>query len=79
MELFSLEDEDTTGLFITQESKNLVHEECDKSEDEFESLLGLDVNDFTSPCVSLVPKKAYVPEYSDISEDEGAFEKGNEG
>ena len=67
MDVFSLEEEDANELFITQKAKGV----CDNEEfsDENNNILGLDVMDFRSPCVSIIrPKEAYSPECSDISE-----------
>ena len=69
MASFSLEDEDMGELFLTQESRNL-----DKIEDisggKNEQFLGVNINDFSSPCVSLVRDNNKNLQYSDISEDE---------
>ena len=60
MDVFSLEDEEYEHLFITQSSDN----------SEKNAILE-DPNDFSSPCVSLVPQRANIEaRYSDISDDE---------
>ena len=60
MEVFSLEDEDYSGMFLTQSSH------LDNISDN--SMILPDPMDFGSPCVSLISKTQ--PHYSDISEDE---------
>ena len=72
MDLFSLEDEDHSSMFLTQSSS---YEEIDISSGiaeksgENEKFLGLEKTDFTSPCRSLV-SSLYTPQCSDISDDE---------
>ena len=64
MDVFSLEDEDYSQMFITQSSPKRV-DLVDSS-----PILG-DGNDFSSPLVSLVPKRnEELPQYSDISDDD---------
>ena len=66
MEIFSLEEEDSAGLFITQ-GGIVNNDNCGNN-----SILG-DPMDFKSPCVSLVsqPKvNTNAAEYSDISDDD---------
>ena len=64
MDVFSLEDEDYSQLFITQSSPKRV-DLADNS-----PILG-NGNDFASPLVSLVPKKNEDPlHYLDISDDD---------
>ena len=64
MDLFSLEDEDYQGMFITQSSSN-------ESNTSVNSGIISDASDFSSPCVSLVSQNTTsAPAYSDIS-DEG--------
>ena len=78
MEVFSLEEEECGGLFLTQQS-NI--NEGDEQEDENsgengddKSFFGLSASDFTSPCVSLVGRNVpNVPQYSDISEGDEDF------
>ena len=64
MEMFSLEEDDSNGLFLTQ-TPSVTSQNEDKV-GEF-GILG-DPLDFTSPCVSLVSSRQ--DQYSDISEDE---------
>ena len=54
MELFSLEEDDVSNLFITQESSydRNKSQNCDK-------FLGKEVSDFQSPCVSVIDKKCW--------------------
>ena len=73
MDVFSLKDEDTSGLFNTQESNNNSYLIEEKSDDENCYFLGLSADDFTSPCPLIVSKKVYTPQCSDISDDETAF------
>ena len=61
MELFSLEDEEYSQLFITQSSNNSVNV---TENDGNGSILG-DPLDFKSPCVSVLSDQ-----YSDISDEE---------
>ena len=64
MDVFSLEDEDCSQMFITQSSSN-----DEQTRGNF-SVLG-DEFDFSSPCVSLLSgTNANHAQYSDISEDE---------
>ena len=75
MDIFSLEDEDISSLFITQESSGNVEKLMENSQDEEDGILGIAAGDFSSPCVSLVDRKEnYNPEVSDISDDEKQFE-----
>ena len=71
MDLFSLEDEDCSELFITQEPKEnlvgLMNENVENMEVNDDSFLGLEKTNFSSPCVSLVSKDSI---YSDISDAE---------
>ena len=64
MDVFSLEDDDVSGLFLTQSSDKSVSQVND-------SVILKDPFDFSSPCVSLVsqPKPNDVL-YSDISDSE---------
>ena len=64
MDLFSLEDDDASSLFITQESNGDSNITINGDNN---SILG-DPMDFGSPCASLVGDAK--PHYSDISEDE---------
>ena len=72
LDLFSLEDEDISQLFITQEPKQNVMELLDKSDEEMDMedsnyFLGVAETDFQSPCRSIFGQA--VPIYSDISDD----------
>ena len=67
MEVFSLEDDDCEGMFITQEPSKLQEIDGDKS------VLG-DGLDFSSPCVSLTSQSSLgAAVYEDIS-DNDAFD-----
>ena len=71
MEFCSLEDEECSQLFITQESKDNSNyeknENCEKMEVNDSVYLGNSSTDFSSPCVSLVSRDSI---YSDISDDD---------
>ena len=65
--IFSLEEEDGSELFLTQQSRS--NNEVEESEGNCESTwFGMDPLDFTSPCVSLVGGGN--PVYSDNSDSE---------
>ena len=69
-EIFSLEDDDCSQLFITQEPKDKIADVLENSsENSYISdgvFLGIAENEFASPCVSLLkPKNDAI--YSDIS------------
>ena len=75
--VFSLEDDDVGDMFITQTPSVNDGEvgESEKVEDLMEfsdkSQMGLQCNDFSSPCVSLLSKKKIEGAvYSDISDDD---------
>ena len=71
MELFSLEDEEDYGdIFITQSPKvQEVGNDGNFAKDR--KFLGLDRNDFQSPCASILDiADGNAPYYSDISDDE---------
>ena len=72
-ELFSLEDEDISQMFITQESKNHNSGFLDKSgeEEDGESglFMGVKPTDFKSPCTT-VTYNQNSQKYSDISDDD---------
>ena len=71
MELFSLQEEDDYGdIFITQTPKvQEVGNEGNSAKDG--QFLGLDCDDFQSPCASILDiSTGNVPYYSDISDDE---------
>ena len=77
MDVFSLEEEDCGGLFLTQQSSSSQLEGKKDEENEMETtFLGLRSDDFQSPCASLVTKSQAVGgAYSDISEEECEFEE----
>ena len=80
LDLFSLEDDEFSELFITQEPSVNNHEDEDKDQESIEMdnnfQFGKASNDFSSPCVSLVRRNMpELPHYSDISDDENVFEK----
>ena len=75
MDTFSLEDEDMSGLFITQESSQSVDNFDENNDEELDSILGVAADDFGSPCISLLPQSEnYSPEVSDISDDDKEFD-----
>ena len=71
-DLFSLEDDDISQMFITQEGKEPISELLDKSNDDVDVdkniFLGSKVTNFQMPAMSFVQKRN-LPEYSDISDD----------
>ena len=72
-ELFSLEDDEWSELFITQELRNNIAEILEKTDEnlpmECGKFLGTYGNDFASPCTSVV-QKGNMLIYPDISDDE---------
>ena len=73
-EIFSLEDDDYGGLFITQESKEDKVPEINKDN----LFLGVEETDFESSCSSLVGNNSLLNcHYSDISDEEMDFEQSN--
>ena len=72
LDLFSLEDEDCSQLFITQQPSQKIVNMLDKSDENNDSgnetFLGLSADDFKSPCSSLVTKSVLSNDYSDISD-----------
>ena len=64
MEIFSLEEDDSSGLFLTQTPSA----ESKESENKDKSAILGDPFDFMSPCVSLVTSQP--TQYSDISDDD---------
>ena len=72
-DLFSLEDDDVSQMFITQEGKEPISELLDKSNDDVDAdkniFLGSKVTNFQMPTMSFVQKRN-LPEYSDISDDD---------
>ena len=76
MEVFSLEDDEYNGLFITQQSNEISDVSDVKNEEDSGVFLGGDSFDFGAPCVSLMPKvEPYNPQCKDISEDEFVDDK----
>ena len=74
-DLLSLEDEECSQMFMTQEeSHGNVENLMDKSGENSDNnlFLGMFEDDFSSPCVSLVD--SYLLMYSDITDDK-VFEK----
>ena len=76
-EMFSLEEDDSNELFLTQTPRQSSFGEVRSSGSERNSgLFGLPNEDFSSPCCSLVNRiRADKPVYEDISDDDQAFEK----
>ena len=72
-DLFSLEDDDVSQMFITQEGKEPISELLDKGNDDVDAdkniFLGSKVNNFQMPAMSFVQKRN-LPEYLDISDDD---------
>ena len=72
-DLFSLEDDDVSQMFITQEGKEPISELLDKSNDDIDAdkniFLGSKVTNFQMPAMSFVQKRN-LPEYLDISDDD---------
>ena len=71
--LFSLEDDEWSELFITQEPRNNIAEILEKTDENLQmecgKFLGTYGNDFALPCTWVV-QKGNMPIYSDISDDE---------
>ena len=72
MDYYSLEDEDVSDLFITQEAKENNDESGENVDSNADSFLRIATDDFQSPCVSLFADNSN-PKYSDISDHENAF------
>ena len=76
-QIFSLEEDECNDLFITQDPKGFVNAGINLPSSNGDSndgmLLGLSVNDFQSPCSSLINRKESGI-YSDISSDDGDFQ-----
>ena len=76
-ELFSLEEDECSEMFITQEPTNVpnvgISLPSDNTDKTDGMLLGVSVDDFQSPCSSLVNRHESGI-YSDISEDECVFQ-----
>ena len=73
--MFSLEDDEGNDMFITQTpstSDGNTQELNNQSGGEL--FLGIEVDDFQSPCSSLVSKSMKQPIYSDISDDDMEWE-----
>ena len=77
MDTFSLEDQDGIELFLTQQGRNNCAEMESNDGESDSSFLGLDADDFCSPCVSLVPNAEGTQHYSDISDEEAVFQETN--
>ena len=75
MDTFSLEEDEFSELFITQESNRSVSN-VSEEENADKLFLGVEEDDFGTLSVSIVRSKE-VPHYSDISEDNKDFEKPN--
>ena len=73
MEQFSLEENDYSDMFITQEVSDIKDNNCE-SDGEMDKFFGLNADDFASPMVSIIDDKKNAPHYSDISDDDGTFE-----
>ena len=71
MEVFSLEDYESSQLFITKKSNesgvNIAQNNVNEMDTNEDLYLGRKVSDFSSPCVSFTSKDSI---YSDISDDE---------
>ena len=69
--MFFLEEDDCPELFITQtpkaEDNNCGESEENQEKVEQNKFLGVRVNDFRSPCASVLDVE---PHYSDISDDD---------
>ena len=74
MDVFSLEDEDASALFITQESSGINQLDMTKNSENEELFCGVEESDFASLCVSMVGIQSKLPQYLDISDDENEFE-----
>ena len=71
MEVFSLEEDDVSGMFITQEPKCSQVEKEELECDEDELFCGAKHSDFQLPYVSGVkPNGLEGAQYSDISDDD---------
>ena len=80
MEVFSLEDDSCSQLFITQESKDKQDSKDIKTDEEDGQFLGLDPFDLQSPCSSIIDRKEkYQPACENISDDEMEFCDGFQG
>ena len=78
LDICSLEEDDCSQLFITQESKEGGGNENMEVDDEFDLFLGVKSDDFASPMASIVEsRKIEGAQYSDISEDD--FEDWGQG
>ena len=72
--MYSLEEDESLEMFVTQvatqDSVQNVSQSYEKMDINDGSFLGLDRQDFTSPCTSLVKQN----QYSDISEDDEFYD-----
>ena len=73
MEYYSLEEDGSEGMFLTQNSSQNVHNKGDKSDGETDMFCGVAVTDFQSPCGSML--RSNMNDYSDISDEEEVFGK----
>ena len=74
--LFSLEEEEGKELFLTQQSNgNCVENEINDQNGD-QTLFGMDVHNFATPCVSAI--NGFQTVYSDISDEEDFVEKEKE-
>ena len=75
MDLYSLEDDGGEEMFITQTPRCNMLDNIEMSgNEENEQFLGVNVNDFQSPCSSLVNQgDGHRAIYEDISDDDGDF------
>ena len=71
----SLEEDDGEELFLTQQVREISVACAEEENEENREFLGLDYNDFTSPCKSLIGQN--VSPYEDISDAED-FEQEND-
>ena len=69
MDMYSLEDDDCSELFITQSTNDSIMDEMKLSQRlSVSNIFGSDGMDFQSPCTSLVNRDK--PIYKDISDDD---------
>ena len=73
MDMFSLEEDDASNLFITQESKDYMEVEGRDEDCGDEIFVGVHPLNFGMPSKLLINPN--MPHYSDISDDENAFER----
>ena len=74
--MFSLEEDDNEGLFLTQQPREVSESEiCEAEVGENTQVFGIDGLDFTSPNVSVI--RGASAEYSDISDADDFQEENN--